>query len=108
MRQTNYGMQIYNRQAEFVALRELNVLTYLMPWRKLEFLNRNNTKGNKHEHKSNQRQELAGPLANHKHSSFLSSDGQIQCIASCMGRWHYSGCDSLDCLHHGNLHAGVC
>jgi len=35
-------MQIYNRQDDFVALRELNVLTYLMPWRKLEFLNRNN------------------------------------------------------------------
>lgn len=34
-------MQIYNRQAEFVALRELNVLTYLVPWRKLAFLNRN-------------------------------------------------------------------
>lgn len=35
-------MQIYNRQAEFVALRELNLLTYSYPWRKLAFLNRNN------------------------------------------------------------------
>ena len=35
-------MQIYNRQAEFVARRELNVLTCQHLWRKLAFLNRNN------------------------------------------------------------------
>lgn len=101
-------MQIYNRQATFVARRELNVLTYAHPWRKLAFLNRNNTKGNKHEHKSNQRQELAGPLANHQHSSFLSADGQPQRIPSYMGRWHYVGCDPLDYRYHGHLHAGAC